>query len=847
MNDPATPFIWFSHNYGYIIGFAGLLVLLWNSVVIVSGNEIALIERRWFGNKMPQGRVVALGNEVGIQARTLGPGLHFLIPFIYKATKSVFSEILDNEIGLIESVDGSSIPAGRIFAAVVAGHNSFQDGEAFIRNGGQKGPQIEILPPGKYRINPYLFKLTKGSVTEIKDNEIGIVESVDGVAIPEGRIFAQQVREHDSYQNGEAFINNGGQKGPQIEIIPPGNYRINPYLFKVTKSSATKIGEGEIGLVESADGSPIPTGRIFASVVPGHNAFQSGQDFISNGGQKGPQTEILPPGVYRIHPNLFKVTKAAAVVIAKGEVGMVTAQDGAPIPMGRLLAQSVTGHSNYESGDAFLKNGGQKGPQIEVLLPGTYRINLNLFNIQVAPAVVVEANKIGLVTALDGIPLPEREYVAAPVTGHNDYQDGSAFLTKNGQRGPQLDVLRPGTYYINPFMFSVSIDDVAVIERGQVGVIVSNVGEDPTDEMKKRLGSTQVGASEEEGKEKYVVPKGYRGIQEEVAGPGRYYLNRRAFMAYVIDTTNITIDWDDQEDTRFDQLTVISKDGFPIQVSVKVVIRVRPDQAPYMVAKVGSIDNLIQHVIHPMIDSSFRNQASTASAMNFLQSRSEEQSKAETRARVDLEKYHVECVSVLICQIKLPEELMQTQTKRIIAEQQQEMYKMEQRSQAERTEMEKMRATADQQPTLVASEIAVKVATQKKAEMITLAEGNAEAKALEGSGEGKRLKAIGDGEASKIAAIGDATAQAYQKQQQAIGEEAIKQIKIVELISAAIESGQIKIVPDVLVTGNGNAADGLMGMLTKLLPGIDLNAFAKKTPPTEPDGGPKDVVGLLQQ
>jgi regulator of protease activity HflC (stomatin/prohibitin superfamily) len=158
------------------------------------------------------------------------------------------------------------------------------------------------------------------------------------------------------------------------------------------------------------------------------------------------------------------------------------------------------------------------------------------------------------------------------------------------------------------------------------------------------------------------------------------------------------------------------------------------------------------------------------------------------------------------------------------------MYKMEQRSQAERTEMEKMRATADQQPTLVASEIAVKVATQKKTEMITLAEGNAESKALEGAGEGKRLKAIGDGEASKIAAIGEATAQAYSKQQAAIGEEAIKQIKIVELISAAIENGNIKIVPDVLVTGGGNASDGLMGMLTKLLPGVDIPTLLKKRP-----------------
>src|SRR5512138_751082 len=191
MNDPVALFSWIGNHYQYIIALAVIVVLLWNSVVIVGGNEIALIERRWFGSKMPQGRVVALGNEVGIQARTLGPGLHFLIPFIYKATKSVFSEILDNEIGLIESVDGSSIPAGRIFAAVVAGHNSFQDGEAFIKNGGQKGPQIEILPPGKYRINPYLFKLTKGSVTEIKDYEIGIVESADGAPIQEGKIFAQ--------------------------------------------------------------------------------------------------------------------------------------------------------------------------------------------------------------------------------------------------------------------------------------------------------------------------------------------------------------------------------------------------------------------------------------------------------------------------------------------------------------------------------------------------------------------------------------------------------------------------------------------------------------------------------
>lgn len=166
-----------------------------------------------------------------------------------------------------------------------------------------------------------------------------------------------------------------------------------------------------------------------------------------------------------------------------------------------------------------------------------------------------------------------------------------------------------------------------------------------------RLGSTQTEASKE--KERYVVPKGFRGIQEEVAGPGRYYLNRDAFMVYTIDTTNITIDWDEHKKTSFDQLNVISNNGFPIQVSVKVVIRVRPDQTPYMVAKVGSIDNLIQHVFHPMIDFSFRNQAFTASAMNFLQNQSEEQAKAEIRAQSVSRSIFTNLCFILLTSVKL--------------------------------------------------------------------------------------------------------------------------------------------------------------------------------------------------
>ncbi|HEY8173659.1 MAG TPA: SPFH domain-containing protein, partial [Dehalococcoidia bacterium] len=472
----------------------------------------------------------------------------------------------------------------------------------------------------------------------------------------------------------------------------------------------------------------------------------------------------------------------------------ISARDGTPLATGRLLAHKVEGHLAYQDGEAFLTSGGQRGPQIEVMFPGRYRVNTDLFLVEVQPATVVMANQIGLVTAKDGAPLPPGELVAQSVGGHNDFQDAPSFLKAGGQRGPQYDLLKPGTYYINPLMFDVKLDNVAVVERGEVAVLVSNVGKEPEDvPHEERLA----------GRERYVVPEGYRGIQAEVAGPGVYYLNRWAYIAYIIPTTNLTIDWAEEgmtptdEDatagTRrlqlFNPLAVISRDGFEMRVSVKVVIRVRPEQAPLMVAKIGSIENLIDHVVHPMIDSSFRNQASSSEAMNFMQDRADEQSKAEARTREELEKYHVECVSVLISQIILPQELMEIHTQRVIAAQQQETFVEQQRSEEKRIDTENTRAKANKQIELVAAQIGVQVAEQNKQKLILEAEGRARGIELEGEAEGK-----------KILAVGTATAEAYEQQVAAVGQMNLAGIEVTKSIAAA----GLKITPEILVGGSGD-------------------------------------------
>ena len=71
-----------------VIGFAlfvlliALLIIVNRIAVNVGAREIAIKERRYFGRRMPPGRVVATEGEVGIQADVLKPGLHLIkFPF----------------------------------------------------------------------------------------------------------------------------------------------------------------------------------------------------------------------------------------------------------------------------------------------------------------------------------------------------------------------------------------------------------------------------------------------------------------------------------------------------------------------------------------------------------------------------------------------------------------------------------------------------------------------------------------------------------------------------------------------------------------------------------------------
>jgi regulator of protease activity HflC (stomatin/prohibitin superfamily) len=627
----------------------------------------------------------------------------------------------------------------------------------------------------------------------IGGRQVGIVErKLFGARLPSDRVVALP-----------------GQIGIQARILGPGLHLFFPFLFMVRVDSLVTIGVDQVGIVESIDGRPLDPGEIFGRGVAGHNHFQDAESFLKSEGQKGIQTETLPPGLYRINSYLFKVTVMDAITIPAGSIGIVNSAAGQPLDPGRLYAKSVPGHNNFQDGEAFLEQNGQKGPQLDILRPGRYRVNLRMFDVKISPAIDVASGKVGIVTANDGEELPENELIAKTIQGHGMFQNAAAFLTNGGQRGPQLDVLTPGKFYINPLMFSVQTSDALTVNQGQVAVIISNVGKQPAVTVSSGELQAETDAAADFNAEKYVVTEGYRGIQRSVLGPGNFYLNLLAYRPIIINTTNTTIDWDDAADTKFDSLNVNSKDGFALKVGVKVVIRILPDQSPYLVSRIGSIENLITNVIHPLIDSSFRNQASTASAMQFLQDRHEQQDQAQKRAINELSKYHVEVLSVLISNIVLPPELMETQTNKVLALQRQSMFDEQRNSEQKRIAMEKTRAEADKQATLVAAQIDVQVAEQIKQKTIAIAQG-----------EGERIRLEGQGEADKILSIGKNTAQAYELTKQAVTAEGLVSIELMKLIS----ENQIKITPEIMInSGENNQGALVQAVLARLLKNNGIN------------------------
>lgn len=354
-------------------------------IYIIPDDSLGTLTKKFvlFGanRQLPAGKIVALNGEAGYQADTLAPGIHFFLwPWQYDVTISKFTVVPPGQIGVVEACDGIPLPDGRIIAKDVLCDN-FQDARAFLNNGGQRGIQVGIIPPGTWRINTLLFTVKMAPMTVVGPNQIGVVEARDGTPLSGGRILGKHV-DCGMFQDGQAFTDRGGERGPQMTIVPQGQYRINPALFKVEMAEVTDVPDGQIGIVTTREGAPLATGEIAGPPVSDHNMYQNPQAFIQNGGSKGLQEQVLLNGRYFINPKFATVEMVDQTNVPIANVGVVVAYVGKE-------GVDVTG-ADFKHGNLVKR--GEKGVWVEPLDPGMYPINPHTHKVKIVPTANVVLN-----------------------------------------------------------------------------------------------------------------------------------------------------------------------------------------------------------------------------------------------------------------------------------------------------------------------------------------------------------------------------------------------------------------------------------------------------------------------
>jgi len=307
-----------------------------------------------------------------------------------------------------------------------------------------------------------LFLVLLTGIRFIPNNRIGIVEKRFG-----GK----------SLKSGLIALN--GETGFQPQVLRGGLHYRMPIQYAVHIAPLVTITQGKVGYIFARDGLPLEPAQVLASNVTASD-FQDVTNFLKNGGQKGPQRLILREGTYAFNLMQFVVITEERVyslplsrddntvivrmaevikerdgfrpVIIKDnddEIGIVTVHDGPSLPQGEIIAPVVGDnpekeaeyHNKFQDADRFLKAGGMRGRQLQVLVEGTYYVNRLFATVEMIQKTIIDVGNVGVVVSYTG-------EQGADLSG-SEYRHGE--LVTRGQRGVWSEALLPGKYPFNTY------------------------------------------------------------------------------------------------------------------------------------------------------------------------------------------------------------------------------------------------------------------------------------------------------------------------------------------------------------------------------------------------------------
>jgi len=502
------------------------------------------------------------------------------------------------------------------------------------------------------------------------------------------------------------------------------------------------------------------------------------------------------------------------------------------------------------SGEHIVATNGEKGPQAEILTPGWhpwFLVNV-IYQVETKKVVSIPSGKYGFLVAKDGLPLRPDQFLAdAFPAGHElDMLDAQYFLTHGGERGPQTTILTPGTFRLNTHLWDVTIRDATDVAEGSVGVVKSNVidavhfgnlnAQKPSSCDQKTVSTNASGETVQAKEPKsdegqlaaILVPVGCIGVWEKALQPGRYYVNEAAYRVTMMSTRVQTWEFKGGYKKRYIDLSLdqagnltqsqrsedIKKpdnaadpavtpfvEGWLVPLELRVLAQVTPDNAPFVVASVGTLADIENNIMVPTIRSIVRNVvgAQGRHVLDLADNRARLEHAVEDAIRPEGLRAGIVIKEVKFGDPALPPELLVSRLRQQLADQLQVTYQQEQKAQAQRIETEKARATAEQQHQLVEALIGVQVAEQNK-------------NAAKLRGEGQKLEL-------------EEVAQGQRAQADVLGQDRVLTITLVQqLLKAIQEKPEIvsligRLVPQTVVStsGQGTGLDSSAAILGALI------------------------------
>src|SRR4051812_8223870 len=593
-------------------------------------------------------------------------------------------------------------------------------------------------------------------------------------------------------------------------------------------------------------------------------------------GEAGYQADMLMPGLrFKLWP-LFGVKKFPWVQVPAGEIGVVIAQVGDPLPIGAKSAVYRPELANFSNIASFVEHGGQKGVQRPVLPPGTLvpihpvaflvLTPQTIYGLPVSPDLVTQSDNstltpesfgltadqlrvvviapdgnvdlVGVVTALEGEPLPSGD-IASRLGGFEDVAEieasnaGGSTTTTDAEL---IDLLlgSKNTLHNNYQDFQAFLDaggkiglqhdtllygayllNPFLIRVDLVPMLVVNQGEVAV--IKGFVGLPTADTSGAEFKFGSIVRPGHRGIWQEPLRTGKYAINPRVYAAEIVPTFILTLNWADATSEAHDldaQLSsIVGKSREGFVFQIDLQVQIHvPDTRA---PKVISMVGTMRNLVSEVLQSAVGNHfRNTLQALEAIRF-------IETRQEVQNAAF--EAITGYLSQYEVETKGVYIQDVVFPDELVLVLTQREIANQEKATFEEQQRAETSRIEMEKAKGTANMQSQLAQAQVgVQIKTNEAQAREQEAKGEAAYVQLTGEAEAARRQAIGLAEAKATEALglARATGFEAQKDAlggtaTAVVAVANAVADGHITVVPEVLVTGGGGSLEGLAATLMR--------------------------------